>query len=272
MNINKIHNAILGLAVGDALGVPVEFKKREYLKKNPVSSMLGFGTHKQPAGTCSDDTYMTMCLYNSVEEKGSIDLNDIMKRFVKWKNSEKCFDIGNTCYKAITRYESGASVYECGCDGFEDNGNGALMRILPLAFYDWITVREIIGVCSLTHRHSLNILTCKAYVDIARNLLKGQKIADAIDKVNTCYSGIALLNENQIKSTGYICDTFTAALWCLTNTNNYRDCVLKAVNLGDDTDTVAAVAGGLAGIIYDIPVDWVKLVKRQNADILASIG
>jgi ADP-ribosylglycohydrolase len=302
---NQIFGGILGLAVGDALGVPVEFQSREELRKNPVTDMRGYGTYNQPPGTWSDDTSLTLCLLDSLAHK-KIDYADIMQRFLSWIDDGKytahdeIFDVGIATRKALQHFRKGTAPLKCGGTSENDNGNGSLMRILPLAFYlhpfwreDFTRVEESVGiihnVSSLTHAHKRSQIACGLYLSIAKNLF------DETDLHNAIYTGLetakeyyenekgytddlkhykcifninfAKLPEKEIKSTGYVVDTLEAALWCLLNTDNYKDCVLKAVNLGDDTDTVAAVAGGLAGMFYGvdgIPKEWLEKLARRD--------
>jgi ADP-ribosyl-[dinitrogen reductase] hydrolase len=138
MNVSKetIESALLGLAVGDALGVPVEFKSRHTLSAVPVTEMIGFGTHSQPPGTWSDDSALAFCLAESLCK--GYDLNDLARRFVNWcewgywaaRNAE-VFDIGNATRLAIRRLDLGISPVEAGGREEHSNGNGSLMRILP---------------------------------------------------------------------------------------------------------------------------------------------
>ena len=153
------------------------------------------------------------------------------------------------------------------------NGNGSLMRILPLAFIPDISDEQIKDVSAITHAHDISKEGCFIYVRIAQGLIKEDDLSKLIDKIvdeNSIYKRLRYINsiqEDQIKSTGYIVDTLEAAIWCIANTENYKDCVLQAVNLGDDTDTVAAVAGGLAGIIYgynNIPMEWINNLQAKN--------
>lgn len=264
----KLKEAIYGLAVGDALGVPFEFKERLTFHCN---DMVGNGTHKQPIGTWSDDTSMTLATCDSIKNFGSINCDDIRSRFEKWLfNNQytpfgKVFDCGFTCSEAIYNKE-----------GFNDimsNGNGSLMRILPLAFIPGISDEQIKDVSAITHAHDISKEGCLIYVRIAQGLIKGNDLSKLIDKIvyeNSIYKRLRYINsiqENQIKSTGYIVDTLEAAIWCILHTDNYKDCVLKAVNLGGDTDTIAAVAGGLAGIIYgynNIPMEWINNLQAKN--------
>ena len=278
-----MRDAIYGFIIGDALGVPVEFSLRSHLKENPVTGMTGHGTWNQPKGTWSDDSGMVLATCESIKRKGKIDLMDIMVNFGKWfchgefmQNGE-CFDIGDTTYNAILNYIRGKSVYDCGGRNIRDNGNGSLMRILPLAFIN-CSDEQIMRVSALTHGHIISELACVIYVRLAQNLLKGNDLKHALNKavgdktLNNFarlanYDELVKLDERDIKSTGFVVDTLEAAVWCVANTNNYRDCVLKAVNLGGDTDTIAAVAGGLAGIIYgydSIPKDWLDAIYKKE--------
>ena len=149
---DKILGGILGLAVGDALGVPVEFQSRESLRRNPVTDMRGYGTHNQPPGTWSDDTSLTLCLLDSLEKKcdeqwaivGDLpkpDYTDIMHKFLSWAYKGKytahneVFDIGIATRKALQRFRDGTEPLRCGGTSEQDNGNGSLMRMLPIVFY-----------------------------------------------------------------------------------------------------------------------------------------
>lgn len=258
----KIKDAVYGFAVGDALGVPYEFKKRGSFK---CSNMIGYGTWDQPEGTWSDDTSMLLATCDSIREKRKIDTYDIMYRFGQWVYKGAytahgdCFDIGCTTAKAISNFNRGVHVSECGLSDEMSNGNGSLMRILPLAFVPNVDYETIKEVSALTHAHEISKQKCCEYVDIVKRLLLGQDVETQFKNVK----------RKEIMSTGYVVDSFNAALWCFENTNNYKDCVLEAVNLGGDTDTIAALAGGLAGIKYgfeDIPTEWVD--KLANKDLI----
>lgn len=272
----KEYNGIMGLVVGDAVGVPAEFKTRDYYK---ITDMQGYGTYDQPPGTWSDDSSMTLATVESVARLGKIDPTDIMKNFLRWTEGEftpygEMFDIGRTTRNAIQRYAQGVPVDKCGSAGERDNGNGSLMRILPLAFTDCDDIM-IDAVSSLTHAHEISKIACRIYVHTARKLLKGEELETILDAMahEPLFERLPLLKtleRNEIKSTGYVVDTLEAALWCILHSNSYRECILLAVNLGEDTDTVAAVAGGLAGIIYGvdgekgIPEDWIIKIERKE--------
>ena len=201
---NKILGGIFGLAVADAMGVPVEFNSRESLRHNPVTDMRGYGTYNQPPGTWSDDTSMTLCLLDSLANKGfdarwELDENfaepdyaDIMQRFLSWLDKGKytphgkVFDVGNATRKALQRYKSGIEPLKCGGTSEQDNGNGSLMRILPLAFYlhadrdDEVFFDSIHHVSSLTHAHKRCQIACGVYLLIAETLLGESDLHGAI--------------------------------------------------------------------------------------------
>ena len=295
-----ILDAVMGLAVADALGVPVEFEDRSCLVENPVIGMRSYGTYNQPAGTWSDDTSMTLCLVDSLIK--GLNYNDIMNNFIKWlDNGEytqygESFDIGITTQESLSRYKQGISPLECGGKGEHDNGNGSLMRILPILFYlqsiygaDFHKTESafdiIHNISSLTHSHKRSQMACGIFISVSSMLLSEVDLETAINsgisKAMEYYRNqddfqseliyftrledinFKNLSVDEIKSSGYVVDTLEAAIWCLLNTNDYKSSVLKAVNLGDDTDTVAAVVGGLAGVSYGyerIPSEWKQAI------------
>ncbi len=301
--MRRVLDGIIGFVIGDALGVPVEFTDRQEIKKCPVISMREYGTHHQPIGTWSDDTSLTLALMDSLIKNNEINYVDIMERFSNWlmyndyTATDEVFDVGNSTSRAIMNYARGMNPLECGGITEYENGNGSLMRILPLAYYLQKQVdrtvedqmEEIHNVSALTHRHPISLIGCGIYIRVAMSLLEAasslytsveQGIIIAfhyyenkyIDDLNA-YSRIknlsyfVRLSESEIRSSGYIVDTLEAVLWCLLNTNSYKECVLRAVNLGDDTDTVGAIAGGLAGIYYgldQIPVEWMNVVAKKE--------
>ena len=282
--MGKFYEAIMGLIVGDALGVPFEFRQRDTFT---ATDMTGYGTYDQPPGTWSDDSSMTLATIESLERCGKVNPHDIMYGFYAWLNWNKftphgkVFDVGGTTRKAIGRFQAGWNAEFCGGCADYDNGNGALMRILPMAFYPG-TIWDAIKVASLTHNHAISNAACVLYTCIAVNLWcseKHQAIKDGFEMIDRIIDtprelnrlkALESLTRDNIRSTGFCVDTLEAALWCLLNTENYRDCVLMAVNLGGDTDTIAAVAGGLAGILYGIggengiPEEWLDQIVKLD--------
>lgn len=278
---------ILGVAVGDALGVPVEFKPRGTFY---VTGMQGHGTHNQPAGTWSDDTSLTLALADGLLPD-DVNLEGIAYRFTDWYDNAaytphgKIFDVGNATAEAIRRLKKGVAPEKAGGTGERDNGNGSLMRIAPLAFY-MFGIREaearfriVRDVSSLTHAHEWSVAACYIYVEMLNKLRMGRKKKAAYAELREDFArgvpfisketlakfgrilenDICELPEEEIRSGGFVIDTLEAAIWCFMTTDNYKDAVLKAVNLGDDTDTTGAVTGALAGLAYgldSIPQEW----------------
>lgn len=292
-----VRSVMIGHAVGDALGVPVEFCAREELLKNPVTDMMGFGSYPVPAGAWSDDTSMSVAALDSLAN-GDILYDEIMGNFVKWAKFDDytptgtMFDIGFTCKTAIRRFfeEDGCSALTCGLPYENANGNGSLMRIHPfvlMAYFreDLRPVADMIfeNASRLTHAHERSVLACKIYGRVMFSLIENpsrESVHKALAEAKAIYadsteyiayrrlfsSDFESLGVCEVRSSGYVVDTLEAAIWCLLTTESYRECVLKAVNLGLDTDTVAAVAGGLAGALYGyeaIPKKWRDtLIKR----------
>jgi ADP-ribosylglycohydrolase len=282
-----ISSLLYGLAVGDALGVPVEFQPRGSFH---ITDMQGYGTHNQPPGTWSDDTSLTLCLADALSRGFAPD--DIARNFIKWRDEGAftahgtVFDIGISTAKAINRLKAGIAPEKAGCAGVTENGNGSLMRIAPLVFYliDRPEVERFKitrTVSSITHAHAWSVAACYIYLEYLRKLLGGmdKDVAYAelcrdfqdgspyleggtLDKfARILRKDIRALPESEIKSGGFVIDTLEAAFWCFLTTDTYRTAVLKAVNLGEDTDTTAAVTGALAGLSYGldaIPSEWLE--------------
>ncbi len=285
----KVKDGIIGFVVGDALGVPVEFERRETLEKDPVVDMREYGTYNQERGTWSDDSSMTIATMDSIINKKAIDYEDIMKNFCEWMVNSKftphgrLFDIGNTTRRGLNRYLEGADVYHCGGSSTHDNGNGSLMRVLPLAYIPDIDYETIENISALTHAHARSKIACVLYVEIAKSMLENdltidEHINQACEKIKQHYKDNEdlehfnrifndELDDENILSGGYVIDTIETLVFCLKTTDNYKDAVLKAVNLGIDTDTNAAICGGLAGIYYgydSIPMDWINVIARLD--------
>lgn len=291
-------DGIIGLLVGDAVGVPYEFLDRETIARHPAVDMIGYGTHQQPAGTWSDDGALTVALLVSLIHHPELDTIDLGRRFIQWYRQGiwaargEVFDIGIATRKAIAHIEQDPTRPEqAGGNDEYSNGNGSLMRILPLIYklvnkdaatrLDWIT-----RVSSLTHRHPLSILGGLIYVEIGIQLLQSppsttlkECYQQACQHINVQYADYPEIERYQrllsgeidqfpieeISSSGYVVHTLEASIWVLLHTLNYREAILQAVNLGEDTDTTAAVAGGLAGIYYgykQIPDEWLHPLAR----------
>lgn len=315
-----VRSGTFGVAVGDALGVPVEFSDRDERDADPVTDMREFGTHNQPRGTWSDDSSMAFAAMDSLADNGKFVPGDVMRRFSDWllyadyTPHGRVFDVGMTCSRAIIAYGRGVDPVRCGGRGERDNGNGSLMRIMPFALVNaaredyWEdsvimeTATLVHDASSLTHGHPRSLIACLIYASACHELIYGPAdgakacLQRAVEKTLAFYEGVGrdcprcgeefreelkgnafgrLRNMGEfrrvpregIRGSGYVADTLEAAFWCLLNSGDYAECVLKAVNLGDDTDTVGAVAGGLAGLYYGyggIPGEWVGALAKKE--------
>lgn len=296
--VENIAGCFLGLAVGDALGVPVEFKSRAYLKVNPVTEMFGYGVWQQPSGTWSDDSSLAFCLAESL--LNGYDLNDIAQKSAQWMQSGywsahgDVFDIGGTTRSALYRILQGEDARFSGETDDRSNGNGSLMKIAPAAIYfadqkDDQLFSVIKAISSITHAHFRSVFGCYIFSIYIAELLKGTEKNIALKNtairarefarkeefnkkevalfIRILEGMLPSLQEGDINSGGYIIHTLEASIWCLLSTTSYKDAVLKAVNLGEDTDTTACVTGALAGLYYgqnSIPYQWGELVARKS--------
>lgn len=293
-----IKDTLFGLAVGDALGVPVEFKSREEISRHPVTDMVGYGTYNLPPGTWSDDSSLAFCLAEALTQ--DFDITIIAGKFEEWLYKGywtpygKVFDVGITTQKSIENLKKVPRPDLAGSFSEQENGNGSLMRILPLLYY--IKDKPVAeryqltkAVSSITHGHDHAVIACFYYLEFARGLVNvkdklsvyrnlQKHIPDYLPPFASKESSLRVfdrllkgdireLPEKDIKSSGYVLHTLEASIWCVMTTETYREAVLKAVNLGKDTDTTGAVTGGLAGLLYgfeNIPANWVAQLARRD--------
>jgi ADP-ribosylglycohydrolase len=276
--------ALHGHLVGDAFGVPYEFLAPAQIP--PVPEWRGRGSHDQPPGTWSDDGALMLCLAASLLERRGFDPADAGRRFVAWREhgymaaGGLVFDIGGTTREAIANLKAGGEPLDAGPSEEGDNGNGSLMRILPLALWYHASppdalVRVSHDASRLTHGHSRSQVCCAAYDFLAVELLRGTPKAKAIERAFEVLDDVyrrasprldAHLREIDIvrewkrrTGSGYVVDCFWSAWDSVESTDSFADAVRAALRLGDDTDTTACVAGGLAGVIYGlegIPAKW----------------
>ena len=270
----------------------------------PVPSMWG---GMIPAGAFSDDTSMTVASMASVVKNlGRIDCDDVMKQFLAWWKEGKYtsihfpFGLGNNISHALARYEQGVPALECGGKGFYDNGNGALMRIFPFAMYcirrdldDEETLEVIRKAAGITHAHEINALSCFIYTRFLRECLRTRNPALALRCTNHSETykkwfsteaiqahgmffqqmGYDTFDPDWIPESGYVVDSLSVAICSVLQTTCYEDAIKMAVRFGYDTDTNAAIAGSIAGVLYgmkQIPDRWLgKLRKKEELVRLA---
>lgn len=307
MNLEqKTKGALFGCAIGDALGVPVEFKSREEMAINPITDFEPFNEKKLPPGTFSDDASMTFCVAESL--LNGYNIPDMADKFVRWYKEGywgahgTCFGSGGTTRNALDRVINGESAYSTGGSRDDENGNGSLMRISPMVFELLnepninIRFQKIKEASSITHAHFISVFSCFIYIEFCIELLKnnppkesyknmqksvtkfienkkvGSKYINLFDRI--LHQQIYEIDKKEINSNGHALWSLESSLWCFLTTNNFKDAVLTAVNLGGDTDTTAAITGAVAGMFYgfdQLPEKWVKgLVKSEEINALAN--
>ena len=290
---DRLMGGLVGLIIGDALGVPVEFSSRQERDQDPLQGMRGFGTHHQPAGTWSDDGALAMAHAAAFIAHGW-NPEQHLRAFLAWLEDghftahNNVFDIGLATRRALQRFRNGRPLTEIGGDRNVDNGNGSLMRILPASCW-WAgsppseLIANLGEASALTHAHVRSRLCCALHGLIADRLLSRVPMEYALKEsavlIAPCIpteeravfasllDGSCLTwSRNAIPSDGHVVSTLIAACWCLHHHADFADAVLAAVNLGEDTDTTAAVTGGLAGLrcgFSGLPVAWTTCLPRR---------
>lgn len=301
MTTERIKGGLFGLLVGDAVGVPYEFHDAdeippmEHIEMIPPAGFRRSHGAVQP-GTWSDDGAQALCLLDSLLTVGHFDLDDFSERLLAWYRDGlwavdgHVFDIGIQTAEALSALRDGMRPELCGNLRPDGKGNGALMRVLPLALWHRGTDSELIAdahaQCLITHSHLTNQVCCALYCLTARTLLGGkpfdESLAEAIRSLRQLYAHApAYLEELEFRlrpdepgiwrgnGSGYVVDSLRSAFMVLHEADSYEETVKRAVALGDDTDTTACVAGGLAGILYGydgIPQHWLGAL-RQKSDV-----
>ena len=294
-----IKDALYGFVIGDAMGVPLEFASREKLAQHPITKMIGGGSHNLPKGIWSDYTSMTLATMDSISTTHIIDCDDVANRFCDWINYAKytsnnmVFGVGKITRSALIRYwNQKKDATKCGGTSYLENGNGSLMRMLPIAFYCYnhhLNSKEIYSiikdVSNITHPHEISILGCYIYVCYILLLLSGKNKLDSYQLLSqqdyAMFSSNSLehykrilsaellsLSVDEISSSGYVVSTLEAALWVILHTDNFEQAIIGSINLGDDTDTVGAITGSMAGILYgysSIPQKWIDNLEGKDS-------
>lgn len=302
--LDQIKGTFLGIAIGDALGVPVEFMSRAHLSLNPIKNFDQHYFQNENRGCWSDDSSLTFCLSETIIEGFSIELlaAKIKAWFLEnyWAPNGVAFEIGIATRNSIYRLEKGVNPSESGESGEYSNGNGSLMRVAPLAFYlanESIEDRfQIVKqVSSITHAHIRSVISCFFFIEYLQNLMVFKDKFEAFentqntvrDYINSTscnndekslflrlfYDKIYLLEKDEVFSSAYVLHTLEASIWSFLNTNSFEEAVLKAINLGHDTDTTGSVTGALAGIFYGantINSTFVESIARSNDIITLS--
>lgn len=292
MDREKARGALMGLAVGDALGTTLEFKRPGSF--DPLTDMVGGGPFALRPGEWTDDTSMALCLAESFVERGGFDASDQMERYVRWFRhghysvTGKCFDIGVTTSRALTRFEETGDPYSGSTDG-NTAGNGSIMRLapVPVAYArDPATAVRLAGESSRTTHGAPNcVAACRYLAGVIVGALAGVDKATLLSDRYAPFPG-AWLEEPltpaiyevaagsfthkrppEIRGSGYVVESLEAALWAFHSTDSFEEGALAAVNLGDDADTTGAVYGQVAGAYYGvsgIPARWLELLAMRD--------
>lgn len=264
---DKLLGSFIGLFVGDAVGTTLEFK--ELGKQSRITDMIGGGVFRLEPGQWTDDGAMALCIAKSIIANHGINKSDILRLFARWflygENSSngRCFDVGGTCNRYINNFINQKGVYQDAEDHIWEAGNGSIMRLVP-AIIPWhndpiAAHKAAIDQSITTHGNQQVLDYCKKLTDIILGCYQG--LYPIVDK------DISDTPEEELATSGYVEDTFDAALWAFWNTDNFKDCILAAANLCGDADTIAAVAGQIAGAWYgfsNIPTEWVERLAKSN--------
>lgn len=288
----RVYGSIYGLAIGDALGAPIEFSPPGTF--TPVTGFRSGGPFNLPAGTWTDDTSLALCLIESLVECSGCDINDQMHRFLRWYReghlsaTGHCFDIGTTTRHALHHFLRTGDYQNREIDD-RSAGNGSLMRIAPVPLYfhkDPKIAIDFAGESSKgTHNHPAAVDACRYFAGLIFGALHGvpkeelllplyAPIPDFWDdrslvpEIAEVAMGSFLTKEPpEIVGSGYVIKSLEAALWAFAKGKDFRESVLLAVNLGDDTDTTGAICGQLAGAYYGIdgiPEEWCRGLAKEE--------
>lgn len=289
---DRLVGALIGLAVGDALGTTLEFKALGTFE--PITDMTGGGPFRLAPGQWTDDTSMALCLAESLVACGGFDAADQMRRYVRWwrkghlSSTGRCFDIGNTVRAALSRFEDNGNPF-AGVTDPRSAGNGSLMRLAPVVMYyadDPRTAIEMAAESSrTTHAAPEAVDACRYFAALLsgafRGLPKDRLLnttyvdrmgfwhrAPLTPKIREVAAGS--YHVRQVRGSGYVTECLEAALWAFANTDDFRSGALAAANLGDDADTTTAVYGQLGGAYYGlegIPLEWRTRLHQSSAII-----
>ncbi len=287
--LSRYRGCLLGLAVGDALGTPLEFSPPGTF--TPISDMIGGGPFQLKPGQWTDDTSMALCLATSLVERHGFDPIDQLERYVRWwrtgylSSTGTCFDIGGTVRSALARFEHTHEPYPGSADP-HTAGNGSIMRLAPVVlYYAWQPAQAIYFAAEssrTTHGAAEAADACRYFSALLLDALNGKSKEELLSdrserwpdaplapKIATIAAGSFKHKQPpEIRGTGYVVASLEAALWAFYHSGDFREGALLAVNLGDDADTTGAVYGQLAGAFYGeegIPAAWRDTIAQRES-------
>lgn len=287
---DRAGGALLGLAIGDALGTTLEFKARDSYPL--LTDMIGGGPFGLKPGEWTDDTAMALALADSLIACGKLDEHDLMQRFLSWYEqgayscTGTCFDIGITTRQALMRFKANGDPIAGSTDP-NTAGNGSLMRLAPVTIRfhrDRVKLRDAAARQSrTTHAAAEAVDACVVYAEMLAAAIEGRPISEALNGQQTDWTrAIAKIAtdswcgkpRHRIRASGYVAHSLEASLWSVARSGTFAEAVLLAANLGDDADTTAAITGQLAGALFgasEIPQTWQhRLAQRDYIEHLGS--
>lgn len=283
---NKIAGALYGVAIGDAIGAPLEFMSQEQIanKHGRVTEMIGGGWLDVEPGEITDDTQMTLAVAEGIIANPGDPIQEIGIRFIEWvKSGPK--DIGMTCSMSIREAAArshqeapdkttwfNASERTSRVNGGRSGGNGALMRtVYPGLYYEWLleAVTKAGNIAKMTHWDKKSTDACCLYTEMINLITEADSNDEAWQHIDSTLNGgeYKLEERKDVEPTGYVVDSFKCALHSLAVTNTFEGAIIEAANLGGDADTIAAITGGLAGAIYgykEIPQRWIQELDPET--------
>jgi ADP-ribosyl-[dinitrogen reductase] hydrolase len=276
---SRAMGALVGLAVGDAVGTTIEFSAKP--KRAVLDEMVGGGPFRLRPGQWTDDTAMALALAYSLMAAPELDAHDLMRRFVDWRRNGTysctgtCFDIGTTTSSALSRFERTGNPVAGSTDPMSA-GNGSIMRLAPVAIRHWNRRETLLRVAwdqsRTTHAAPEAVEACATLAEILADAIAGMPLPEILEtEAAKRVRGFRVGQPRaEVRGTGYVVECLHAALWSVSRTSSFRDAVLLAANLGEDADTTAAVAGQIAGAAYGvtgIPEEWLaRLAWRERIE------
>ncbi|GFO69951.1 ADP-ribosyl-[dinitrogen reductase] hydrolase [Geomonas limicola] len=265
--------AFFGLAIGDALGAPVEFMTRGEIrdKYGVLRDMVGGGWLRLKPGQITDDSEMSLCIARALVDKGAWTLTGIADNFANWLKS-KPIDVGDTCRRGIRNYML-KGMLETPPNNW-DGGNGAAMRMLPVALFTLgdpdLLRRCAVEQAHLTHNQALSDAACICFGNLVHLAITGRSLRSLRREVDDLVKSFPTFGFEPYKglATGYVVDTLQTVFHCFFSTKTFEGCLIETVNQGGDADTTGAIAGALAGAYYGeagIPSRWRKKLDRTLA-------
>ena len=296
--MSVIKDCLTGLAIGDAMGVPIEEYDRKRLINKPVTNMLGWGNYYVPEGSWSDDTSMTLATIDAILESDGVDITHIADKLCEWVNDAKytptgeLFSITDTTRFSLMRYWDSKNASTCGGIKPTTNDNGSIIRMAPIAlycFYKNLPDKKIYDlvykVSAITNANVISIIGCFIYVKFMIYILNGKTIEEAYKLIRKYkydkFFDLDLLEEyervikndiselpmDEIESDNYVVHALEATIWVLLHTNSFESAIIGAINLGECTDNIGSLTGAIAGIVYknkSIPKTWAESLQRKD--------